>query len=221
MNVDAGPAPRVFYDAIRSYWRASRRRPCSPPIPGNQAQAPGARPARARFLIPGSGEPRGVAGLVNSAASSPGSHRVACRSATSYAIFSAIDAPSPLTHSIVHPRRCPWHPKTRRAALALALANGRAIAQTRWICPPAPTRPAIYHTENLVLFAGTWTRRAAASSRITVHSNASLQGGRDQACREGAQAQAGEILWSISRTRTRCSAWNGVPFLASSYGRLE
>jgi len=103
------------------------------------------------------------------------------------------------------------------AALALVLANGVALAQTRWDLPSAYS-PANFHTENLVQFADDVDKASGGKLKITVHSNASLfKAPEIKRAVQGAQAQAGEILLANFENENPLFGVDGVPFLATSY----
>jgi len=108
-------------------------------------------------------------------------------------------------------------PKLAVAALALVLANGVAIAQTRWDLPAAYS-PGNFHTENLVQFADDVDKASGGKLKITVHSNASLfKAPEIKRAVQGAQAQAGEILLVNFENENPLFGVDGVPFLATSY----
>jgi len=103
------------------------------------------------------------------------------------------------------------------AALALALANSVAVAQTRWDLPAAYS-PGNFHTENLVQFADDVDKASGGRLKITVHSNASLfKAPEIKRAVQGAQAQAGEILLVNFENENPLFGVDGVPFLATSY----
>jgi len=103
------------------------------------------------------------------------------------------------------------------AALALVLANGVALAQTRWDLPSAYS-PGNFHTENLVQFADDVDKASGGKLKITVHSNASLfKAPEIKRAVQGAQAQAGEILLANFENENPLFGVDGVPFLATSY----
>jgi TRAP-type transport system periplasmic protein len=103
------------------------------------------------------------------------------------------------------------------AALALVLANGVAVAQTRWDLPAAYS-PGNFHTENLVQFADEVDKASGGRLKITVHSNASLfKAPEIKRAVQGAQAQAGEILLVNFENENPLFGVDGVPFLATSY----
>jgi len=103
------------------------------------------------------------------------------------------------------------------AALALVLANGVAIAQTKWDLPSAYS-PGNFHTENLVQFANDVDNASGGRLKITVHSNASLfKAPEIKRAVQGAQAQAGEILLVNFENENPLFGVDGVPFLATSY----
>jgi len=104
------------------------------------------------------------------------------------------------------------------AALALGLANGVAIAQTKWDLPTA--YPASnFHTENIVEFAADVDKATGGKLKIQVHPNASLfKAPEIKRAVQGAQAQAGEMLWVNYENENALFGIDGVPFLATSYG---
>jgi len=103
------------------------------------------------------------------------------------------------------------------AALALALANGVAMAQTKWDLPSAYS-PGNFHTENLGQFADDVDKASGGKLKITVHSNASLfKAPEIKRAVQGAQAQAGEILLVNFENENPLFGADGVPFLATSY----
>src|SRR5882672_1280465 len=103
------------------------------------------------------------------------------------------------------------------AALALVLANGVSVAQTRWDLPAAYS-PGNFHTENLVQFADDVDKASEGRLKITVHSNASLfKAPEIKRAVQGAQAQAGEILLVNFENENPLFGVDGVPFLATSY----
>jgi len=108
-------------------------------------------------------------------------------------------------------------PRLAVAALALALANGVAMAQTKWDLPSAYS-PGNFHTENLVQFADDVDKASGGKLKITVHSNASLfKAPEIKRAVQGAQAQAGEILLANFENENPLFGADGVPFLATSY----
>jgi len=107
--------------------------------------------------------------------------------------------------------------KLAAAALALASANGVAMAQTKWDLPAAYS-PGNFHTENLVQFADDVDKASGGKLKITVHSNASLfKAPEIKRAVQGAQAQAGEILLVNFENENPLFGADGVPFLATSY----
>ena len=103
------------------------------------------------------------------------------------------------------------------AALALVLANGVAIAQTKWDLPAAYS-PGNFHTENLVQFADDVDKASGGKLKIAVHANASLfKAPEIKRAVQGAQAQAGEILLVNFENENPLFGVDGVPFLATSY----
>ena len=98
------------------------------------------------------------------------------------------------------------------AALALGFA-GVAIAQTKWDLPAAYS-PGNFHTENLVQFADDVDKATGGKLKITVHSNASLfKAPEIKRAVQAPRPRPAKSCWSISRTRTRCSASTACPSL--------
>ncbi len=107
--------------------------------------------------------------------------------------------------------------KIAAAALALGLAHGVAIAQTKWDLPAAYP-PGNFHSENLVQFAGDVDKATGGKLKISVHSGASLfKAPEIKRAVQGAQAQAGEILLVNFENENPLFGVDGVPFLATSY----
>jgi len=104
------------------------------------------------------------------------------------------------------------------AIAALGLACGVASAQTKWDLPTA--YPASnFHTENIVEFAADVDKATGGRLKIQVHPNASLfKAPEIKRAVQGAQAQAGEMLWVNYENENALFGIDGVPFLATSYG---
>ena len=104
------------------------------------------------------------------------------------------------------------------AIVALGLASGAASAQTKWDLPTA--YPASnFHTENIVEFAADVDKATGGRLKIQVHPNASLfKAPEIKRAVQGAQAQAGEMLWVNYENENALFGIDGVPFLATSYG---
>jgi len=104
------------------------------------------------------------------------------------------------------------------AIVALSLACGFASAQTKWDLPTA--YPASnFHTENIVEFAADVDKATGGRLKIQVHPNASLfKAPEIKRAVQGAQAQAGEMLWVNYENENALFGIDGVPFLATSYG---
>jgi len=104
------------------------------------------------------------------------------------------------------------------AIVALGLACGVASAQTKWDLPTA--YPASnFHTENIVEFAADVDKATGGKLKIQVHPNASLfKAPEIKRAVQGAQAQAGEMLWVNYENENALFGIDGVPFLATSYG---
>jgi len=104
------------------------------------------------------------------------------------------------------------------AIVALGLACGFASAQTKWDLPTA--YPASnFHTENIVEFAADVDKATGGRLKIQVHPNASLfKAPEIKRAVQGAQAQAGEMLWVNYENENALFGIDGVPFLATSYG---
>ncbi len=106
---------------------------------------------------------------------------------------------------------------THAAALALALATGGALAQTKWDLPAAYAA-SNYHTENLVQFANDVDKATSGKLKITVHPNASLfKAPEIKRAVQGGQAQIGEILLANFQNEWQIYGADGLPFLADSY----
>jgi TRAP-type C4-dicarboxylate transport system substrate-binding protein len=102
--------------------------------------------------------------------------------------------------------------------VALGLACGVASAQTKWDLPTAyPVSN--FHTENIVEFAADVDKATGGKLKIQVHANASLfKAPEIKRAVQGAQAQAGEMLWVNYENENALFGIDGVPFLATSYG---
>jgi TRAP-type C4-dicarboxylate transport system substrate-binding protein len=112
---------------------------------------------------------------------------------------------------------------TRRAAMALgmtvglALAAAPALGQTKWNLPAAYPLDN-YHTENLNWFAKEVERLTGGKLQLTVHPGASLFKATEikRAVATG-QAQIGEVLISIHENEDPVFGLDVIPFLATSY----
>jgi TRAP-type C4-dicarboxylate transport system substrate-binding protein len=104
------------------------------------------------------------------------------------------------------------------AIVAAGLACGAAFAQTKWDLPTA--YPASnFHTENILEFAADVDKATGGKLKIQVHPNASLfKAPEIKRAVQGAQAQAGEMLWVNYENENALFGIDGVPFLATSYG---
>ncbi len=101
--------------------------------------------------------------------------------------------------------------------LALALASGTALAQTKWDL--AAAYPATnFHSDNLVQFAADVDKATGGKLKITVHANATLfKAPEIKRAVQGGQAQAGEILLANFQNEWQLYGADGLPFLADSY----
>ena len=101
--------------------------------------------------------------------------------------------------------------------LALTLASGSALAQTKWDL--ASAYPATnFHSENLVQFAAEVDKATGGKLKITVHSNATLfKAPEIKRAVQGGQAQAGEVLMANLQNEWQIYGADGLPFLADSY----
>jgi TRAP-type C4-dicarboxylate transport system substrate-binding protein len=101
--------------------------------------------------------------------------------------------------------------------LALSLAGGTALAQTKWDL--AAAYPATnFHSENLVQFAADVDKATGGKLKITVHSNATLfKAPEIKRAVQGGQAQAGEVLMANLQNEWQVYGADGLPFLADSY----
>ena len=101
--------------------------------------------------------------------------------------------------------------------LALTLASGSALAQTKWDL--ASAYPATnFHSENLVQFAAEVDKATGGKLKITVHSNATLfKAPEIKRAVQGGQAQAGEVLMANLQNEWQIYGADGLPSLADSY----
>lgn len=101
--------------------------------------------------------------------------------------------------------------------LALALAAGSALAQTRWDL--AAAYPAgNFHSENMAQFAADVDQATGGKLKITLHANASLfKAPEIKRAVQGGQAQAGEILLANFQNEWQIYGADCLPFLADSY----
>ncbi len=103
--------------------------------------------------------------------------------------------------------------------LALSLASGSALAQTKWDL--AAAYPASnFHSENLAQFAAEVDQATGGKLKITLHANASLfKAPEIKRAVQGGQAQAGEILLANFQNEWQIYGADGLPFLADSYAQ--
>lgn len=101
--------------------------------------------------------------------------------------------------------------------LALSLAGGSALAQTKWDL--AAAYPASnFHSENMAQFAAEVDQATGGKLKITLHANASLfKAPEIKRAVQGGQAQAGEILLANFQNEWQIYGADGLPFLADSY----
>ncbi|MCZ8250880.1 MAG: TRAP transporter substrate-binding protein [Hylemonella sp.] len=101
--------------------------------------------------------------------------------------------------------------------LALTLASGNALAQTKWDL--AAAYPATnFHSENLMQFATDVDKATGGKLKITVHANATLfKAPEIKRAVQGGQAQAGEVLMGLLQNEWQIYGADGLPFLADSY----
>lgn len=101
--------------------------------------------------------------------------------------------------------------------LALSLAGGSALAQTKWDL--AAAYPATnFHSENLAQFAAEVDQATGGKLKITVHANATLfKAPEIKRAVQGGQAQAGEVLMGLLQNEWQIYGADGLPFLADSY----
>ncbi|MFN7443872.1 MAG: TRAP transporter substrate-binding protein [Curvibacter sp.] len=102
-------------------------------------------------------------------------------------------------------------------SLALALAGGSALAQTKWDL--AAAYPATnFHSENLAQLAADVDKATGGKLKITVHANATLfKLPEIKRAVQGGQAQAGEVLMGALQNEWQIYGADGLPFLADSY----
>ncbi len=103
--------------------------------------------------------------------------------------------------------------------LALALASGSALAQTKWDL--AAAYPATnFHSENLTQFAADVDKATGGKLKITVHANATLfKAPEIKRAVQGGQAQMGEILLANFQNEWQIYGADAQPFLADSYAQ--
>jgi TRAP-type C4-dicarboxylate transport system substrate-binding protein len=103
--------------------------------------------------------------------------------------------------------------------LALTLASGSALAQTKWDL--AAAYPATnFHSENMAQFAAEVDQATGGKLKITLHANASLfKAPEIKRAVQGGQAQAGEILLANFQNEWQIYGADGLPFLADSYAQ--
>ncbi|QKO21228.1 TRAP transporter substrate-binding protein [Rhodoferax sp. BAB1] len=101
--------------------------------------------------------------------------------------------------------------------LALTLAAGSALAQTKWDL--AAAYPASnFHSENMAQFAAEVDQASGGKLKITLHAGASLfKAPEIKRAVQGGQAQAGEILLANFQNEWQLYGADGLPFLADSY----
>ena len=101
--------------------------------------------------------------------------------------------------------------------LALTLAAGSALAQTKWDL--AAAYPASnFHSENMAQFATEVDQATGGKLKITLHAGASLfKAPEIKRAVQGGQAQAGEILLANFQNEWQIYGADGLPFLADSY----
>ncbi len=101
--------------------------------------------------------------------------------------------------------------------LALSLAGGSALAQTKWDL--AAAYPASnFHSENMAQFATEVEQATGGKLKITLHAGASLfKAPEIKRAVQGGQAQAGEILLANFQNEWQIYGADGLPFLADSY----
>lgn len=103
------------------------------------------------------------------------------------------------------------------SAVALALAAGTAMGQTKWDMP-TPYPATLFHTENIQQFANDVEKASGGKLKIQVHANASLL--KMPEIKRGIQSgqvQMGEILLAAYANEDALFELDGVPFLATSY----
>ncbi len=103
--------------------------------------------------------------------------------------------------------------------LALALASGSALAQTKWDL--AAAYPATnFHSENMAQFAAEVDQATGGKLKITLHANASLfKAPEIKRAVQGGQAQMGEILLANFQNEWQIYGADAQPFLADSYAQ--
>jgi TRAP-type C4-dicarboxylate transport system substrate-binding protein len=103
--------------------------------------------------------------------------------------------------------------------LALSLAGGSALAQTKWDL--AAAYPATnFHSENMAQFAAEVDQATGGKLKITLHANASLfKAPEIKRAVQGGQAQMGEILLANFQNEWQIYGADGLPFLADSYAQ--
>jgi TRAP-type C4-dicarboxylate transport system substrate-binding protein len=101
--------------------------------------------------------------------------------------------------------------------LALSLAGGSALAQTKWDL--AAAYPASnFHSENMAQFAADVDQATGGKLKITLHAGASLfKAPEIKRAVQGGQAQAGEVLLANFQNEWQIYGADGLPFLADSY----
>ncbi|MDZ4074942.1 MAG: TRAP transporter substrate-binding protein [Hylemonella sp.] len=101
--------------------------------------------------------------------------------------------------------------------LALSLAGGSALAQTKWDL--AAAYPASnFHSENMAQFVTEVDQATGGKLKITLHAGASLfKAPEIKRAVQGGQAQAGEVLLANFQNEWQIYGADGLPFLADSY----
>jgi TRAP-type C4-dicarboxylate transport system substrate-binding protein len=104
-----------------------------------------------------------------------------------------------------------------RIALALTLASGTALAQTKWDMP-TPYSDGEFHTRNVRQFAEEVKKNTNGALEITVHSNQSLIKHPDilRAVSTG-QVNIGEVLLGQFSNEDPVFAADNIPFVAPGY----
>lgn len=103
--------------------------------------------------------------------------------------------------------------------LALSLAGGSALAQTKWDL--AAAYPATnFHSENMAQFAAEVDQATGGKLKITLHAGASLfKAPEIKRAVQGGQAQMGEILLANFQNEWQIYGADAQPFLADSYAQ--
>lgn len=102
-------------------------------------------------------------------------------------------------------------------ASAFGLANGAAMAQTKWDMP-TPYPDANFHTQNIAKFADEVKAKSGGKLEIKIHSNGSLfKHPEIKNAVRGGQVPIGEFLLSSKANENPVFETDSVPFLATSY----